>query len=172
MRRVRLWPCLLLLALGAFACDDFPADGLVGVRTDSAGSFRIQVFLCPGDEVTSVRLVKVTGSVFGDGDDPVLWAIRSSDGSRVDEFVPGRVSPGFSEEVPLKGDIERGAELGVLIDGPGGSPGVAFRMEDLRPGFLYSKGEFLTEPEFRDRAADVCSGPGGGLFGVLVTTSN
>lgn len=137
----------LMAILGA--CDPLPAYSQVGVTKDRQGRVELIVKNCPDNPVREIRLYQQVGPDFDDGDDELLWAIRSP-GERADlRLTLGRTPPGFEEVHRLEDEPVTSGELVVKVHSQRATAAIGFSDSELRGGEVKDGlGRFMQEEEF------------------------
>lgn len=138
-----------VLAATLVACEGHPGRKL-GFRTTNTGEVVVHYKACNQSDalVTGLKLVEVRGRVYGDEDDPVLWEVENAAGLAATRFTLGVLPPGFEERVALSEPPPAARRLGLLVHTTTRRASETFTVADLRPDFVLSRGEYLTEGTF------------------------
>ncbi len=161
----------IVLALTAAGCGPTEAAlQAVGVSETAEGQPKLLYVLCPGEYVKEVALnAGTTATPYVPPriyNSPLIWEVELSGkptpatSVSVASFVPGRTPPGFKEREALTRSLVPGRwYYSNFNSNLGGGRGMAFRLQDLRRGEVFSDGDYLTLEQFRERGGQSCNRP-------------
>jgi hypothetical protein len=149
---------VLLVALLATACDDYPHLDRIAIGNTREG-YEVLHVLCPDEAVTSVALYAPTGRVIGPEDGELLWEIRNTGGSRLERYVVGEAPDGFDVAEPLTRSLEHEERLGVEVAKNRGWPAVVgWDPAELDVGeYIDNRNDPVNREQFLQEAGEACA---------------
>lgn len=151
------------LCLALMACLPIrPAPTQLGVRLSSTEpGLEIRYVTCPGEVIERVTVLAPEGMVVNDGDDEIIWRIRSRHGTRVDMIQVGSVPPGFREELAIRGPDRLRGNLSVMVDSSSTQAAATLPTTELVPDAFWTQTGVRAEQDFESLASERCAADGG-----------
>jgi hypothetical protein len=152
LRQLATFGALVALLSGCIRGEPIPQIGVARQGED------VEVFYgrCKQDRVmrVSIRVVEPDdkgGIVTG----PVIWEIRSEEGSKVDQFVVGVTPPDFETIVPAKEPFPVNEQLSVSVKDSRFEGSIGVRIAAIKDGSVFFDGKSIPLEEF-ERQRPMC----------------
>jgi len=143
-----------VLAISVSACIPFGGEPLPPIAMEGPAEGPSVLYqLCSDERVRRVAVQRVDSSKGGTVTGPVLWDVRSADGSELERYVVGTTPPGFTPAVVLNGPLPEDELLVVLLETTRFESSADVRLSDIQPGRLLLHGENIDEAEFEVQRA-------------------